>query len=221
MELASRIVSVLLALVVAVFILWPVTIPVGFGQAWWASKQMATQPTPTSPPAAADPAATPALPSAPVASAVLSGSAPRAAPAKPEEGKHAVLAAEKAEAERLVALSSKNAKDAAPAARSVPTKLYYRVTVRDAGTLQSGGTTIRLAGITARDVEVQGQKRKELAMQRGGEVRARASHPRPGRKLRTAQVGEAEGLPGALQRGGNRSLDLGRARRLGSAGRST
>ena len=134
MELASRIVSVLLGLVVAVFILWPVTIPVGFGQAWWAS--------------------------APVASAVLSGSAPRAAPAKPEEGKHAVLAAEKAEAERLVALSSKNAKDAAPAARSVPTKLYYRVTVRDAGTLQSGGTTIRLAGITGRDVEATCKEKK-------------------------------------------------------------
>ena len=155
MELASRIVSVLLGLVVAIFILWPVTIPVGFGQAWWGSKQMATQPelTPTSPAAAADPAAMPALPSAPVASAALSESAPRAAPAKPEEGKHAVLAAEKAEAERLAALNSKNAKDPAPAAPSVPTKLYYRVTVRDAGTLQLGGTIIRLAGITARDPE--------------------------------------------------------------------
>ena len=155
MELASRIVSVLLGLVVAVFMLWPITIPVGFAQAWWGSKQMATQPelTPTSPAAAADPAAMPALPSAPVASAALSESAPRAAPAKPEEGKHAVLAAEKAEAECLAVLSSKNAKDPAPAAPSVPTKLYYRVTVRDAGTLQSDGTTIRLAGITARDPE--------------------------------------------------------------------
>ena len=43
MELASRIVSVLLGLVVAVFMLWPVTIPVGFAQAWWGSKQMTTQ----------------------------------------------------------------------------------------------------------------------------------------------------------------------------------
>src|SRR5262245_45586160 len=100
MELASRMVSFPLDLDVAVSRLWPVTVPVGFAQARWGSKPMATQPEPppTSPPAAEDPAATPALPSA---SAVRSGSAPRAAPAKPEEGKHAVLAAEKAEAERL------------------------------------------------------------------------------------------------------------------------
>jgi len=185
MELASRIVSVLLGLVVAVFILWPVTIPVGFGQAWWGSKQMATQPelTPTSPAAAADPAAMPALPSAPVASAALSESAPRAAPAKPEEGKHAVLAAEKAEAERLAALNSKNAKDPAPAAPSVPTKLYYRVTVRDAGTLQLGGTTIRLAGITARDAEATCKDKKGKNWRCGAAGKSALAHLIHGRAV--------------------------------------
>lgn len=182
MELASRIVSVLLGLVVAVFILWPVTIPVGFGQAWWASKQMATQPTPTSPPAAADPAATPALPPAQVASAP-SESAPQAAPAKPEEGKHAVFAAEKAEAERLAALSSKNAKDAALAAPPVPTKLYYRVTVRDAGTLQSGGTTIRLAGITARDADASCKDKKGRSWRCGAAGRSALAHLIHGRAV--------------------------------------
>lgn len=182
MELASRIVSVLLGLVVAVFILWPVTIPVGFGQAWWASKQMATQPTPTSPPAAADPAATPALPPAQVASAP-SESAPQAAPAKPEEGKHAVLAAEKAEAERLAALSSKNAKDAALAAPPVPTKLYYRVTVRDAGTFQSGGTTIRLAGITARDADASCKDKKGRSWRCGAAGRSALAHLIHGRAV--------------------------------------
>src|SRR6185369_8819321 len=44
-------------------------------------------------------------------------------------------------------------KDATPAAPPTATKLYYRVAVRDAGTLQSGGTTIRLIGITARDAD--------------------------------------------------------------------
>ena len=184
MELASRIVSVLLGLVVAVFILWPVTIPVGFGQAWWGSKQVATQPEPplTSPPPAADPAATPALPPAPVASAP-SESAPQAAPTKPEEGKHAVLAAEKAEAERLAALSSKNAKDAAPAAPPVPTKLYYRVTVRDAGTLQSGGTTIRLAGITARDADASCKDKKGRAWRCGAAGKSALAHLIHGRAI--------------------------------------
>jgi endonuclease YncB( thermonuclease family) len=159
MELASRIVSVLLGLVVAVFILWPITIPVGFGQAWWASKQIAAQPEPTPSPlpaALAEPAATPSPPSTPVASTAPSETPTQSAPAKPDEGKHALLAAERAEAERIAALNSKDAKnqkDAAPAAPTTPTKLYYRVTVRDAGTLQSGGTTIRLIGITARDAD--------------------------------------------------------------------
>jgi endonuclease YncB( thermonuclease family) len=156
MELASRIISVLLGLVVAVFILWPVTIPVGFGQAWWASKQMAAPPASASSSPAVQPAET-ALTPAEQAPAQTGAAIPepstQASPVQPDEGKHALLAAEKAEAERLAALDSKNAKEAASAASPAPTKLYYRVAVRDAGTLKSGGTTIRLIGITARDAD--------------------------------------------------------------------
>jgi endonuclease YncB( thermonuclease family) len=156
MELASRIVSVLLGLVVAVFILWPITIPVGFGQAWWASKQIAAQPEPTPSPLPAAPAETTATPSpspTPVASTVPSETPTQSTPAKPDESNHALLAAERAEAERIAALNSKDAKNAIPVAPPTATKLYYRVAVRDAGTLQSGGTTIRLIGITARDAD--------------------------------------------------------------------
>ena len=39
MELASRIVSIMLGVAVAVLLLWPITVPVGFGEAWWASRQ--------------------------------------------------------------------------------------------------------------------------------------------------------------------------------------
>jgi endonuclease YncB( thermonuclease family) len=158
MELASRIVSVLLGLVVAVFILWPITIPVGFGQAWWASKQIAAQSEPTPSPrpdAPAEPAAAPSPPFTPLANTAPSETSTQSTPARPVEGKHALLAAERAEAERIAALNkdAKNQKDATPAAPPTATKLYYRVAVRDAGTLQSGGTTIRLIGITARDAD--------------------------------------------------------------------
>ena len=50
MELASRIVSVVLGVAVMVLLLWPITVPVGFGEAWWASRQaqsrQETQPAP-------------------------------------------------------------------------------------------------------------------------------------------------------------------------------
>ncbi len=39
MELASRIVSFVLGIAVMVLLLWPVTVPVGFGEVWWASRQ--------------------------------------------------------------------------------------------------------------------------------------------------------------------------------------
>src|SRR3972149_3090356 len=137
MELASRIVSILLGAAVMALVLWPVTIPVGFSEVWWASRQAQSrsetlplaQPEP--PPPAKPP---PALPSA-------------------ADGKPAPLVGEKAKAERLAALKAKDATGAvAPAvAPKATTKRYYRVTVRDGGELQSGGVVIRLAGIAARD----------------------------------------------------------------------
>jgi hypothetical protein len=50
MELASRILSIVLGAAVMVFVLWPVTIPVGFGEVWWASRQAQPRPgTPAAP----------------------------------------------------------------------------------------------------------------------------------------------------------------------------
>jgi len=53
--------------------------------------------------------------------------------------------------EQLAALKDKDKTGAlTPQAK---TKRYYRVTVRDGGTLQSGGVVIRLSGIAARDAD--------------------------------------------------------------------
>jgi endonuclease YncB( thermonuclease family) len=173
MELASRIFSILLGLAVMVFFLWPVTIPVGFEEAWWARQQITSRSKPTPPQTAAAPSAEPAPPQSaapeaeqapPPPQAVQPPVATQAVPpqaASPEtsphavlpgagEGKRTLLANEKAEAERLAAL---NAKDPANAAPLPKTKLYYRVTVRDGGTLLSSGIVIRLGGIAARDAD--------------------------------------------------------------------
>jgi endonuclease YncB( thermonuclease family) len=160
MELASRIFSILLGLAVMVFFLWPVTIPVGFGEAWWARQQIASRSKPAPAPTAAAPTTQPAppplqstptaaLPAAPPRAASLEAS-PHAIQPSAGVDKLTLLASEKAEAERIAAL---NAKGAAGGTPSPKTKLYYRVTVRDGGTLESGGVVIRLGGIAARDAE--------------------------------------------------------------------
>ncbi len=152
MALASRILSILLGLAVIALLLWPINIPLGFGQAWWAkemaAKRQAEGQTATEP----APAATAALPAdaqppPPVQQAEPPPQAhavpdPAAAPPKPS-----MLASEKAEAERLAALQK--AKEAAAA----PTKLYYKVHVIDSGTIQSGGIVITLDGINPRDAK--------------------------------------------------------------------
>jgi endonuclease YncB( thermonuclease family) len=152
MALASRIFSILLGLAVIVLLLWPINIPLGFGQAWWAKEIAANRKTegqPASEPATAalpSPAEPPAQPAPQAQQAAPAPQAPAvadpAAPPKPN-----MLAAEKAEAERLAALQK--AKEAAPP----PTKLYYKVRVIDAGTIQSDGIVITLADIAARDAK--------------------------------------------------------------------
>jgi endonuclease YncB( thermonuclease family) len=181
MELASRIVSVLLGLVVAVFILWPVTIPVGFGQAWWASRQVATQSEPVSSQPAAEqppPVAAPDSPPGPAADIAPSEATTQAVPPSPDQGKkHTLLASEKAEADRVAALKSKDVKDpAVTTPPSPPTKLYYRVAVRDADTLESGGAVIRLAGITARDADATCKDKKGKAWRCGAAAKSALAH---------------------------------------------
>lgn len=158
MALASRILSILLGLAVIALLLWPINIPLGFGQAWWAKEIAARRqgegqkaaesgPAPAATAALPEAAQPPAPPAPPAQEAEPAPQAhadpdPAAAPPKPN-----MLAAEKAEAERLAALQK--AKEAAPS----PTKLYYKVRVIDAGTIQSGGIVITLDGINARDAK--------------------------------------------------------------------
>jgi len=145
---ASRIFSIVLGLAVIALFLWPFNSPLGFGRAWWAKEIAADhkaegQPTPAPPTIAALPVQ-PAAPQ-PVAPAPQVHAVPDpAAPPKPN-----MLASEKAEAERLAALQKDKATDAAPPV----TKLYYKVRVIDAGTIQSGGIVITLADIAARDAK--------------------------------------------------------------------
>src|SRR4026207_332555 len=107
MELASRTVSVVLALVVAVFILWAITIPGGFGQAGCASKQIAAQSEPPPSPrpdAPAEPAAAPSPPFTPLANTAPSETSTQSTPAKPDEGNPAQLAAERPESQFMPTL---------------------------------------------------------------------------------------------------------------------
>jgi endonuclease YncB( thermonuclease family) len=143
MELAARIASILLGLAVMVLLLWPVAVPVGFGGAWWASRQVQSPETPqpqTEPaPQASLPAATPKTPAAPAPS-------PHAVPAVAPEAKTATVAV-KTEDKRIAALEDAGTAAVAPAQIS---KRYYRVTVRDGGTLQAGKVVIRLSGVAPR-----------------------------------------------------------------------
>jgi endonuclease YncB( thermonuclease family) len=156
MALASRILSILLGLAVIALLLWPINIPLGFGQAWWAKemaekrrgeRQTAAEPPPpvtAALPEAAAPPVPPVPPPEQVAPAPQVHAVPDPTAAQP---KPTMLAAEKAEAERLAALQK--AKEAAPP----PTKLYYKVRVIDAGTIQSGSITVTLADIAVRDAK--------------------------------------------------------------------
>src|SRR6476646_1202685 len=156
MALASRILSILLGLAVVGLLLWPINIPLGFGQAWWArdiaaNRRTPAPPAPSLPVTAAlrEPAEPPAPPPPPQAPQAVPGSQANAIPNRVAP-KPNMLAAEKAEAERLAALQ----KEKADAARTPPpAKLYYKVQVIDAGTLQSGATIITLDGIVARDAK--------------------------------------------------------------------
>ena len=153
MERASRIVSILLGLGVT-FLLWPVAVPLGFGQVWWASQKAQWQsdakpvppaapsqpvaPSPTPPPQAAAPLPAPA----PTQHAVEQDAA-SPEPAQPPQ----------AEAGQTAAVTAKDPDKTGAVAPQTTPKLYYRVTVRDGGTLQSGSVVIKLAGIVPRDDE--------------------------------------------------------------------
>jgi endonuclease YncB( thermonuclease family) len=151
MEIASRIVSVVLGLAVMVLLLWPITVPVGFGEVWWASRQAQsrakTPPAPRPQPEWARPASLPApgaKPSAPSPTPTPHAVMPNQAVPKPAE-------APREQSEQLAALTDQD-KTGAVTPKDT-TKRYYRVKVRDGGTLQSGKVVIRLSGIAAREAD--------------------------------------------------------------------
>ena len=145
----ARIVSILLGAAVMVFVLWPVTIPVGFSEVWWASRQ--AQSRSETPPAAQPGPPPPAKPLAASPEAAAPAPSPHAVLPSAADGKPARLSPGKPEAGRLAALKEKDATGAV--APKATTKRYYRVKVRDGGELQSGGVVIRLKGIAAREAD--------------------------------------------------------------------
>ena len=154
MELASRIVSVVLGVAVMVLLLWPITVPVGFGEAWWASRQaqlrQTTQPAPRPQPEWARPASVPAP--EPTTPPPESTPARHALTPSAEDGTKPAPVADKLQSpEQLAALNDQD-KTGAVAPKQT-TKRYYRVTVRDGGTLQAGKVVIRLSGIAARKAD--------------------------------------------------------------------
>jgi endonuclease YncB( thermonuclease family) len=170
MELASRIVSILLGAAVMALVLWPVTIPVGFSEVWWASRQAQSR-SETPPPALPDPPRQ-AKPAAAPPEAVAP--APHAVPPSGAAPKPAQLARDKTEAERLAALKEKDAQKNATAAVApkATTKLYHRITVRDGGTLQAGKVVIRLAAIAARDADATCKDEKGKSWRCGAAAKA-------------------------------------------------
>jgi endonuclease YncB( thermonuclease family) len=150
MALASRVLSILLGIAVMALLLWPINIPLGFGQAWWAKDIAANR----------KPAKLNAEPPASSLIAAMPGAQPPAAiPAQAQPTMQAdatpamqpgAAAPGKAQDEKVAALQKDKA---APEASPPPTKLYYKVRVLDAGTIQSGAIVITLADITARDAK--------------------------------------------------------------------
>jgi endonuclease YncB( thermonuclease family) len=114
--------------------------------------------------------ATPTKPPEAPPSAVSPPEAPKAA--EPADPKAHMLAAEKAEAERNAALEQKAA---TPLPRE--TKRYFKVRVRDAGTLEAGllptdTVLIRLEGIDAREADEICKKENSASWPCGAKARA-------------------------------------------------
>ena len=154
MELASRIVSVVLGVAVMVLLLWPITVPVGFGEAWWASRQaqsrQKTQPAPRPQPDWARPTSVPAPePKTPPPASTPAQHA--VTPSVEGHAKPVPVAGEKQAPDQLAALNDHDKTGAVTPKET--TKRYYRVKVRDGGTLQAGKVVIRLSGIAAREAD--------------------------------------------------------------------
>jgi endonuclease YncB( thermonuclease family) len=149
-----------------------------FVQPWDALEKMlgatdTPESAPAKPPAPPELTAETAPPKPPEAAPPQAPSPPEAPKAvEPTDPKTNMLAAEKAEAERSAALEQKAAK---PVPRE--TKRYFKVRVRDAGTLEAGllptdTVLIRLEGIDAREANETCKKENGTSWPCGAKARA-------------------------------------------------
>ena len=159
MQTLARIVSVLLALSVLGFFVWWTLPPFELKLVWQDDttpkpKFIPAPPKPPSPPVVAEKAtpklASPAPGPAPVVPPQEAATAPppKVQAVPPQQTKQILLAREAEEEKRLAALrTSSQSKGELPS----DIKRFFGVKVRDGQTLSTGGTVIRLAGITARE----------------------------------------------------------------------
>ena len=147
--------SILFALAVVALFLWPVFMPSGSEKNRLAkrSAQSLSRTVPTERPQAARlPEQIHAVPG-------------------PDTSERPLLAREKAEADRLAALKKKD-ENIIEIKPKPTTKIYYRVTVPDSGTLEAGGVVIKLDGIVARQADAQCQDKKGKSWPCGAAAKA-------------------------------------------------
>jgi len=156
MSFASRIVTALLGLAL-IWYFWPF----GGGDAVV---------TPVSPPPDGRLFTKPASPAPQAAAPQPAASQPTAALQDPADKPH-LLAREKADAERQAALTT----ETVPKPVLKP-KLFYRVVVRDAGTLEAEGAVITLEGISARSADAKCKDAKGRTWSCGARARTALMH---------------------------------------------
>jgi endonuclease YncB( thermonuclease family) len=161
MELASRIVSILLGAAVTIMLLWPVAIPLGFGEIWWTSRQ-----DQTSSKAQGDAVPAP-LETKPAAATNPAEAKPEALNKDRAEPRHQGAAGK--ESDKTGAIAPNPPLAPAPQAE---TKLYRHVAVRDGGTLAADGAVIKLAGIAAREASATCKDARGKTWRCGAEAKA-------------------------------------------------
>ena len=148
MRFAESLASVLLGVATVTLFLWPVFMPSGSEENRFAKRPAQS----IRPPISTERSQAARLPE-------QAHSVPG-----PATSDRPLLAREKAEADRLAALHKKEAKPT--------TKIYYRVTVPDSGTLEAGDVVIKLNGIVARKADAQCQDEKGKSWPCGAAAKA-------------------------------------------------
>jgi endonuclease YncB( thermonuclease family) len=184
MTLASRILTALLGLAL-IWYFWP------FGGG-------AEVVTPVSPPPDGRLFTKPASPAPQAAAPKPAASQPAASVQDPAAKPH-LLAREKADADRVAALTT----ETVPKPVLKP-KLYYRVVVRDAGTLEAEGVVITLDGIKAHEPDDQCKDDKDRAWACGARARTALTRLIHGRAVscKVPQSGAQKSLTARCSVGG-------------------